>query len=151
MAGKSLAAGFYGVTVSSILTVGLVFLLGMPVHSGLLYAFGLLIGAGVFASMGLMVSVSVREVFEAMTFMNFFRFPLLFVSGVFTPIESLPAWLRPLSWISPLTYVVDILRWAVSGKGYFSHPALSCGLAILCCLVFWTFARRIFYRNALQT
>jgi ABC-2 type transport system permease protein len=59
--------------------------------------------------------VSVSEVFEAQTFSNFFRFPMIFLCGLFFPIESLPLILRPLSYILPLTYGVDILRGAVSG------------------------------------
>jgi len=40
--------------------------------------------------LGLAAAVMVREVFEAMTLMNFFRFPILFISGVFMPLAQLP-------------------------------------------------------------
>jgi ABC-2 type transport system permease protein len=62
--------------------------------------------------MGLFIAVSVSEVFEAQTFSNFFRFPMIFLCGLFFPIERLPIFLRPLSYVLPLTYGADILQGA---------------------------------------
>ena len=67
--------------------------------------------------LGLFIAVAVSEVFEAQTFSNFFRFPMLFLCGLFFPIERLPALLRPLSYALPLTYGADALREAVQGAG----------------------------------
>ncbi|MCE5276904.1 MAG: ABC transporter permease [Planctomycetaceae bacterium] len=63
--------------------------------------------------LGLFVAVSVKEVFEAQSFSNFFRFPMLFLCGLFFPIEQLPLWLKPLSYALPLTYGADILHAAI--------------------------------------
>jgi ABC-2 type transport system permease protein len=67
------------------------------------------------AFLGLFIAVSVSEVFEAQTFSNFFRFPMLFLCGLFFPIDRLPVWLRPLSSALPLTYGADILHGAAGG------------------------------------
>ena len=67
------------------------------------------------AFLGLFIAVTVSEVFEAQTFSNFFRFPMIFLCGLFFPVDALPLILRPLSYILPLTYGVDILRGAVAG------------------------------------
>jgi ABC-2 type transport system permease protein len=67
--------------------------------------------------LGLFIAVSVSEVFEAQTFSNFFRFPMLFLCGLFFPVASLPFWLRPLSYVLPLTYGADLLHAAVSRTG----------------------------------
>ena len=64
--------------------------------------------------LGLFISIAVHEVFEAQTFSNFFRFPMLFLCGLFIPISALPVFLRPLSFILPLTYGVDILKAAIN-------------------------------------
>ncbi len=78
--------------------------------------------------LGLFISVAVHEVFEAQTFSNFFRFPMLFLCGLFIPISSLPVFLRPLSFAFPLTYGADILKAAVNGDGilplWVSFPVL---------------------------
>jgi ABC-2 type transport system permease protein len=64
--------------------------------------------------LGLFIAVSVSEVFEAQTFSNFFRFPMIFLCGLFFPIERLPVFLRPLSYVLPPTYGADILHGAFS-------------------------------------
>jgi ABC-2 type transport system permease protein len=66
--------------------------------------------------LGLFVAVSVSEVFEAQTFSNFIRFPMLFLCGLFVPIPDLPSFIQPLSYVFPLTYGVDVLRFAISGQ-----------------------------------
>jgi ABC-2 type transport system permease protein len=57
-----------------------------------------------------------------MTLMNFFRFPTLFISGVFMPLASFPGWLLPLAMVSPLTYVTGLLRYGISGETWFTNP-----------------------------
>ena len=66
--------------------------------------------------LGLFIAVSVSEVFEAQTFSNFFRFPMIFLCGLFFPIMALPVFIRPLSYILPITYGVDILNGAVNSQ-----------------------------------
>ncbi|OWZ83312.1 ABC transporter permease [Natranaerobius trueperi] len=67
--------------------------------------------------LGLFIAVSVREVFQAQTYSNFFRFPMMFLCGLFVPVFELPLILRPVSYILPLTYGVDILREAINQTG----------------------------------
>ncbi len=69
------------------------------------------------AFLGLFISVSDSEVFEAQTFSNFVRFPMMFLCGLFIPLERLPLFLRPLSYVLPLTYGVDVLKTSINGKG----------------------------------
>jgi ABC-2 type transport system permease protein len=120
----------------------------MNLVNPLAFGGGLLLGAGVFSLLGLIASVMVREVFEAMTLMNFLRFPILFISGVFMPLEALPAWAKPIAMVSPLTYVVELLRFGISGQSYFSQPWI-CVIAAAGFLVFsWWIAGPAFRRNA---
>jgi len=67
--------------------------------------------------LGLLIAVSVSEVFEAQTFSNFFRFPMIFLCGLFFPIEKLPGFLRPLSYVLPLTYGADALHAGFQQQG----------------------------------
>ncbi len=66
--------------------------------------------ATVSAFFGLFIAVAVSEVFEAQTFSNFFRFPMIFLCGLFFPIAGLPLLLKPLAYALPLTYGADILH-----------------------------------------
>lgn len=67
--------------------------------------------------LGLFIAVAVKEVFEAQTFSNFFRFPMVFLCGLFIPVQSLPPVLQPLSYMLPLTYGADVLKTAISQNG----------------------------------
>jgi ABC-type multidrug transport system permease subunit len=44
-------------------------------------------------------------------------FFLVFASSMFYPVGPLPAWLRYLVWISPVTWHVDVLRFTSIGLG----------------------------------
>jgi len=146
--GKASSAAAYGVATSLVLTFGFVVLLGMPVAEPTTFAVGLILGAGTFSLLGLIVSVMVREVFEAMTLLNFFRFPILFISGVFIPLDALPPWVKPIALASPLTYVVELLRFGIWGRCYFASsvtPALVVGAFLA---VSWLVAPVVFQRTA---
>jgi len=139
VAGKALSAAAYSLGTSLVLTAGFVVFLGMPVARPGVLALGLVLGAGTFSVLGIVASVTVKEVFEAMTLMNFFRFPLLFVSGVFLPLSQMPGWARPLAYLSPLTHVVELLRLGTSGTAGFASARVLSGAAagffFLCCLM----------------
>ena len=67
-----------------------------------------------------------------------FRFgitPLFLFSGTFFPIESLPGFIQPIAWISPLWHGVDLTRGLVLGT-LGQHPALMVAhLAVLVTIV----------------
>lgn len=93
--------------------------------------------------LGLFIAVSVSEIFEAQTFSNFFRFPMIFLCGLFFPITSLPVFLLPLSYILPLTYGVDILQGAVNGGHMMSFTLDFLILAAFCIGLFTLSLRNI--------
>jgi len=70
----------------------------------------IILGSAAFSLMGVVRSLLVREVFDAMTLSNYFRFPMVFLCGVFTPLGAMLPALRVLSSLLPLTYTVDALR-----------------------------------------
>jgi len=146
--GKAASAAVYGIATSLIITLGLTLILDMSLVNPLVFGIGLLLGAGVFSLLGLIASVMVREVFEAMTLMNFLRFPLLFISGVFMPLEALPAWIKPIAMASPLTYVVELLRFGICGRSYFSSPWILALVASAFLAASWLVAGVAFRRNA---
>lgn len=93
--------------------------------------------------LGLFIAVSVSEVFEAQTFSNFFRFPMIFLCGLFFPIMSLPVFIRPLSYILPVTYGVDILHGAVNGEHIMSFTLAFLILGTFCIILFVLSLRNI--------
>ena len=93
--------------------------------------------------LGLFIAVSVSEVFEAQTFSNFFRFPMVFLCGLFLPIEKLPIVLQPLSYVFPLTYGADILHGAIAGKAHMPFWLDFLVLAVSCIGLFAISLRNI--------
>lgn len=83
--------------------------------------------------LGLFIAVSVSEIFEAQTFSNFFRFPMIFLCGLFFPIAQLPLVIQPLSYLMPLTYGVDLLHGAVY-RGNIMPYALDLAVLALFCI-----------------
>ena len=93
--------------------------------------------------LGFFIAVSVSEVFEAQTFSNFFRFPMIFLCGLFFPISWLPMAIRPLSYLLPLTYGVDILRGAVQGQNALPLSLNFFIISLFCLLLFYLSLRNI--------
>jgi ABC-2 type transport system permease protein len=96
--------------------------------------------------LGLFVAVTVSEVFEAQTFSNFLRFPMIFLCGLFIPIEALPAVLQPLSYALPLTYGVDILHGAMHGPRAMPLALDFAALGTFCAALFLASLRNIHRR-----
>ncbi|WGM88814.1 MAG: ABC transporter permease [Candidatus Bathyarchaeota archaeon] len=47
------------------------------------------------------------------------KFPLVFISGIFSPLEELPVWGKTVSSISPLTYFTDLAKYTIQGNSYY--------------------------------
>lgn len=66
-------------------------------------------------SLGLLIA-SRMESFEGFNLiMNFLIMPMFLLSGAFFPMQGLPAWLKTLVSVNPLTYAVDALRGVIIG------------------------------------
>jgi len=116
--GKVVGGMAFGlVTTVAVLAVA-VAVLGLWGINWPLLALALVLSAAAFSALGAFVSVAVREVFEAQTLANFFRFPMVFLCGVFVPFASMPPALRLLARFLPLTYTVEALRGALSGATF---------------------------------
>ena len=77
---------------------------------------------------------------------NLFKFPLVFISGIFIPLEQMPSWGRLISLFSPLTYLTDLIRYSIQGISY--HPILlDFAAIILFTVMFMALAMVIHARN----
>lgn len=95
------------------------------------------------ALLGLFIAVSAKEVFEAQTFSNFFRFPMLFLCGLFIPIDKLPVILKTISFCLPLTYGTDILNGAITGNSIFNAIFNITVMLVFTTLLFYLCLRNI--------
>ena len=115
LAGKMLGGMAFGLTVTAVVLVISLAGIGFGDVTWLGLAATLLLSAAAFSALGAFVSVAVREVFEAQTLANFIRFPMMFLGGVFVPVESLPAGLQIVARLLPLTYSVEAFQAALNG------------------------------------
>jgi ABC-2 type transport system permease protein len=115
LAGKLLGGMVFGITVTlAVLLISLANFGVAAINLPVLFLL-LLLSALAFSALGAYVSVAVREVFEAQTLANFIRFPMMFLGGIFVPLDSMPGWLQVIARLLPLTYSVEGLRVALSG------------------------------------
>jgi ABC-2 type transport system permease protein len=102
-------------SITTLLVVIIAF--GVPMKGNPLLAFAIvfLLAAGALVT-GLFLSNFARSEFQVVQFIPIVIIPQIVLSGVFWPLQSVPEFLRPLSYILPLTYSSEALR-AVMLKG----------------------------------
>jgi ABC-2 type transport system permease protein len=70
----------------------------------------ILFGALAFLAIGFAISGFARNAETAASYANLITFPMLFLAGVFFDVNDAPEWLRPITRVLPLRYLVDGLR-----------------------------------------
>jgi ABC-2 type transport system permease protein len=73
------------------------------------------LGAVTFVSIGYVIASFARTEEAANGMTSIVQFPLMFLSGIFFPLEILPSWLRSVATVMPLTYLGDALRQVMVG------------------------------------
>lgn len=66
-----------------------------------------ILGAAALAAIGLLVSTFVRRADTAPAIANLTLFPLLFLSGVFFPLQGAPGWVTTVAHAFPLSHIVE--------------------------------------------
>jgi ABC-2 type transport system permease protein len=100
----------------------------------------IVISSFAFSALGIMIAALPSEnPGDVMMLLNFVRLPLLFVSGIFVPLQDAGNIGIILAAISPLTYSNDLLRWSVGGDSYFG-PAIDVAGIVLFSVVFLALA-----------
>jgi ABC-2 type transport system permease protein len=73
----------------------------------------------VVSGMGLVVSNHSDTMQQAMFVMFFFVMILLLMSGLFTPVKSMPRWAQAITVINPLKYFIEVMRLVyLKGSGF---------------------------------
>lgn len=102
-----------------IIGIGMQFF-GVSIIGNLAIVAGIIIlGALTFLALGYVIASYARTEESANALTSVAQFPLMFLSGIFFPIEYMPEWLQPVAAIMPLTYLGDALRQTmVGGSAY---------------------------------
>lgn len=147
-----IVARFLAVNVSTMLQCALILLLGfifgVRIATGLggaaaLLAIALLLGFGV-TVISLMLAFVLENHGDFFAIMGITALPLTFLSSAFVPLAALPAWMRLVAEINPMTYAIDAMR-ALILSGW-DAPRLAWMLAVLLVfdgVMFWLGARTL--------
>jgi len=128
--GKTLAQMTRGILQGIVILVLAMIIFGVTVHGNIMLVFALLLlGVFSFVGLGVVLTSFARDQETAVMMMTTIMFPMMFLSGVFFPIEQMPWFMQSISKFLPLTYVADALRKVmVLGADI---PSLTFELAIL--------------------
>jgi len=88
--------------------------------------------AWTFSSIGITFALRMSSLEGFGLIMNTLTLPLMFLSGAFYPIDALPSWIKIFSYINPLTYAVDGMRYFLIGTSKFSIVVDFAVLGVLC-------------------
>src|SRR6056297_4100686 len=99
-----------------VLIISLFIGVNLPSISGILIAllFMFLIGLS-FTSVGIAFASRMEDTHGFQLIVNFVLFPVFFLSGALFPLDQIPKWLSVLTYIDPLTYGVEGIRYGMLG------------------------------------
>ena len=92
-----------------------VLLIGMPVYDPLGTLLFIFLVSWAFASMGLLLGQLAENWDQLSMMQNFFLTPLSFLGGIFYSIDMLPDWAQTLSYINPIYYMINGIRYTMLG------------------------------------
>ncbi len=131
--GKALSAGVRGLTQAAVVYV-LAGLLDVAISLEPARLVGMMLiivlGAGLFATFSLIIACLVKTRERFMGIGQVVTMPIFFASNAIYPLEIMPAWLRVVARLNPLTYEVDALR-ALMLRGGASVFGLGTDFAVL--------------------
>ena len=112
-----------------VLFLGMI-LIGMPVKDPLGTIAFIFLVSWAFSSMGLLLG-QLSESWDQLAMMqNFFLSPLSFLGGIFYSIKMLPDWAQTLSYINPIYYMINGIRYTILGVSD-SNVVISYVMAII--------------------
>jgi len=145
--GDLLSGAIFGIIITLIVWIVSAVFLHLPLANIGLLALGLLLGAIAFAALGtLLGSPATDTPSNIMILSSLVRFPLIFISGIFIPLNQMQGWERVLTFFSPLTYLVDLFYGALNGNAVYP-PVLDVLVLVVVILLFIGCAKIIQQRN----
>ena len=144
--GESLSGFLYSMCIALVPLVAGLLLFGTPVISFAPLIAGIILTSFCFATMGtLFAAYPTESPGDIMSMLNLVRLPLIFISGVFIPIESIPSIGQVAAYFSPLTYGNDLIQAAYHGHTHF-NPLLDVAMLCIFILFFQIFANQLYKR-----
>ena len=136
---------YIGTTVVSFILMSAVGVYVFGAHISLTWgiAMFLVIGPFFFVSLGMLVGTISNSPESAAVVGNLVTFPMMFLSGTFFPVNSMPAYLQSIAHVLPLFYMIDGLN-NVMIYGNYGPALFDVGLLVVISVVVFALAVRFF-------
>jgi ABC-2 type transport system permease protein len=109
--GKTLGQTARGLLQGVIILILAAGLFGVTINGSILLVFALLLlGVFSFVGLGIVITSFAKDQETAQMAMMTLMFPMMFLSGVFFPIQQMPWYMQDISKVLPLTYASQALR-----------------------------------------
>lgn len=142
--GESLSGFLYSLCIAFVPLLAGIILFRVSIISLAPLVVGLLLTSFCFATMGtLFAAYPTESPGDIMSMLNLVRLPLIFVSGVFIPLEQIPSIGKFITLLSPLTYGNDLIHAAFSGETHF-HPIIDIVMLCIIILIFQLLAIHLY-------
>ncbi len=136
---------YVGTTVLSFILMTVVGIYVFGAHIAFTWGIGifLVVGPFFFVSLGMLVGTVSNSPESAAVVGNLVTFPMMFLSGTFFPVSSMPVYLQHIAHVLPLYYMIDGLNNVMIYENY--GPGLfDAGLLIVISIVVFALAVRFF-------
>jgi len=109
--GYAIAFSILGTLQAAFLLIVAILVFDILIIGNILLAFAVIALLAITCqALGILLSSLARREAQAVQFIPFIVLPAFLLSGIFWPIEAIPAWLRPASYLVPPTYAVSACR-----------------------------------------
>ena len=103
----------------------------------------LVVGPLLFVSLGMLVGTGSKSVESSAVVGNLVTFPMMFLSGTFFPVSTMPAYLQSFAHVLPLFYVIDGLN-NVMTYGNYGAALIDLGVLLVLSAIIFGLAVRFF-------
>ncbi len=111
MIGKTVPYALFGLIDQALILVVGTFVFDVPLRGSIpLLFFAALVYLVSTLGLGLVVGTLARTQQQALMGAFFIIIPAFLLSGMMTPIEAMPGWVQPITWLNPVCYYIEILR-----------------------------------------
>jgi ABC-2 type transport system permease protein len=146
--GKAISAGFRG-AVQTVIIYALALVLHISIRWNPLAMLGVLfavmLGSAIFATLSLTIACLVKSRERFMGIGQLMTMPLFFASNAIYPLALMPGWLKVVSLLNPLTYLVDSLRGLMIQGGQSIHGlGVNFGVMVAIFLILASVAARLY-------
>jgi ABC-2 type transport system permease protein len=148
MVGKTIPYAIFGLIDMTLILIAGNLLFEVPLRGDLLVIFvASLAYLTATLGIGLLISTVARTQQQALMGGFFFILPAILLSGFMTPIDAMPSWIPPLTYLNPVRYFVEIVRNVLLRGATFGDVARPLGLLGLLGLSVLLFAAKRFRRT----